>query len=53
MSTKDKAKQNKATSGKGPLKDLRLKRGQSCKVQGGLGVGGGNAGPEDWGVHSP
>jgi hypothetical protein len=50
MSTKDKAKQNKSASDKHPLKDLRVQKEQSGKVQGGLGgagVIGGNAGPED------
>ena len=51
MSTKDKAKQNKPASAKTPLKDLRVQKEQSCKVQGGLGgtgVTGGNPGPEDF-----
>lgn len=47
MSTKDKAKQNKPASPKHPLKDLRVQKEQSCKVQGGL-VTGSNPGPEDF-----
>ena len=46
MSTKDKAKHNKSASGKTSLKDLRVKKEQSCKIQGGL-VSGGLPGPED------
>ena len=47
MTTKDKDKKNKSTTSKAPLKDLKLSKQQSCKVQGGV-VSGGLAGPEDW-----